>query len=49
MDAFNDLLPIMRGIIERAENTRPAHGQPTSSDPVSDLLKGAGAQPQTVQ
>lgn len=39
VDAFDDLIPIMERIVERARNTQPPHGVPSGRDnPVADLV-----------
>lgn len=42
MDAFDDLIPAMKRIIERAENVRPAHGVPSGKDVIGSLLNQGG-------
>lgn len=39
VDAFDDMIPMLKRIVERAENVRPAHGVPSGkADAMDDLL-----------
>lgn len=43
MDAFDDLIPTLERIVERAKNVRPAHGKPSGKDDAMGDLMAAGA------
>ncbi|MCR6673281.1 hypothetical protein [Devosia ginsengisoli] len=48
LDAFDDLIPTLERIVERAKNVRPSHGAPSGKADVLGSLLG-GKQPETVQ
>lgn len=46
VDAFDDLIPIMERIVQRAKNVSPPHGKPSGKDnPIDSMLKGVAADP----
>lgn len=45
MDAFDDLVPTLERIVNRAKNVRPSHGVPSGKDGAMGDLMSAGADP----